>query len=314
MRVGLGQISPVMLDRKATTAKMVSCVKKAAADGCRLVAFGEAVLPGYPIWISRTDGARFDAKDQKKIHAHYVDQAVVPERGDLDPVREAARAGKIAVIAGVIERAVDRGGHSLYCSLVYIDPDGDIGSVHRKLMPTFEERLAWGPGDGSGLVVHDLEPFRVGALNCWENWMPLARAALYAAGENLHVAIWPGCDHNTRDITRFIARESRSYVVSVSGLLAEKDFPAGFPHRDRVVPTTGEVIHNGGSAVAGPDGEWLIEPVLHSEGLITCDLDEARVREERQNFDPSGHYARPDVLRLTVNRRRQSPVDWIDDR
>jgi nitrilase len=180
-------------------------------------------------------------------------------------------------------------------------------------MPTYEERLTWAIGDGAGLVVHRLGKFTVGALNCWENWMPLARSALYALGEDLHVALWPGSVHNTRDITRFIAREARSYVCSVSCLIREQDFPADFPERDRIVPEPGEVICNGGTAVAGPDGEWIVEPITDREDLVVVEVDHRRVLEERQNFDPSGHYARPDVLRLTVDRRRQRNVAWIDD-
>jgi nitrilase len=311
--VALAQIAPVLLDRAATLAKVVERVDEAAGRGCGLVAFGEALVPGYPVWLGRTDGARFDAADQKTIHARYVEEAVAPEAGDLGAVQEAARRGRITVVLGCIERAVDRGGHSLYCSRIVIDDEGAIASVHRKLMPTYEERLAWSIGDGAGLVVHPVGPFTMGALNCWENWMPLPRASLYAQGENLHVAIWPGSVHNTEDITRFIARESRSYVLSVSGVLRAADVPADVPSRDRIAPDPDEIIHNGGSAIAGPDGAWIVAPIGAEETLVVAEIDHRRVLEERQNFDPSGHYARPDVVRLEVDRRRQRPVSWVDD-
>jgi nitrilase len=159
------------------------------------------------------------------------------------------------------------------------------------------------------LRVHRLDAFTVGGLNCWENWMPLPRAALYAQGEDLHAAIWPGGIHNTRDITRFIAKESRSYVVSVSGCMRKEDFPADTPHRSTILADCPDVLANGGSCLAGPDGEWVIEPVIDREDLLVAEIDHKRVREERQNFDPVGHYSRPDVTRLVVDRRRQSTLE-----
>ncbi len=281
----------------------------AAADAnCQLVAFGEALLPGYPFWIERTDGAKFNSPVQKEIHAHYLDQAVQVEAGHLEVLCEAAKERQIAVVLGIIERPADRGGHSLYASLAYIDAGGVIQSVHRKLMPTYEERLTWSPGDGHGLRVHKLGAFTVGGLNCWENWMPLPRAALYGQGEDLHIAIWPGSVHNTQDITRFIAQESRSYVASVSGLMRKSDFPADTPHLATILEKGNDVLASGGSCLAGPDGEWIVEPVADEEKLIVATIDHKRVREERQNFDPAGHYSRPDVTQLTVNRERQSTV------
>ncbi len=306
LTVGLAQIAPVWFDREATLGKVADTISDAAARGCALVAFGEALVPGYPFWPERTNGAVFNSARQKEYHAVYLDQAVQIEAGHLDAISALAKQHAIAVVLGIIERPADRGGHSVYASAVYIDADGKIGSVHRKLMPTYEERLTWSPGDGHGLRVHALGPFTVGALNCWENWMPLPRAALYAQGEDLHVAIWPGSIRNTHDITRFIAKEGRSFVISVSSVMRGADFPADVPHRDELVGDEDEQLCDGGSCVAAPDGEWVLEPVVGAEGLLTATIDHARVREERQNFDPVGHYSRPDVTRLHVDRRRQS--------
>ena len=312
LTVGLAQIAPVWLDREKTLARIVERIQMAADKGCRLVAFGEALLPGYPFWIERTDGARFNSPVQKEIHAHYMQQAVQLEAGHLDAVCDCARQNEIAVVLGCIERPADRGGHSLYASLVYVSPAGGIESVHRKLMPTYEERLTWSPGDGHGLRVHRLGAFTVGGLNCWENWMPLARAALYGQGEDLHIAIWPGGLHNTQDITRFIALESRSFVVSVSGLMRADDFPEDTPHLSAITADIDGPLANGGSCIAGPDGNWVVEPVVEQEDLIVATLDHCRVREERQNFDPAGHYSRPDITQLTVNRQRQRTVNLVD--
>jgi nitrilase len=312
LKVALAQIAPIWLQRGATTAKIVEWIGAAAAENCSLVVFGEALLPGYPFWVERTDGARFESKVQKELFAHYAEQAIVIERGDLDTICAAAKEHSIAVYLGTIERAADRGGHSLYCSMVYIDASGEIGSVHRKLMPTYEERLVWASGDGHGLRTHELGPFTVGGLNCWENWLPLPRAALYAQGEDLHVAIWPGSRRNTEDITRFIAKESRSYVISVSGLMRKEDISADLPHADLLRESADEFMADGGSCIASPTGEWLLEPDTGSESLRVAELDHRIVLQERQNMDVAGHYSRPDVTRLIVNRKRQSTTGFID--
>ena len=306
LRIGIAQIAPVWLLREATTAKMLDYVAKAAQEACDLIVFGEALLPGYPFWLSFTDGAQFNSKMQKELFAHYCREAVQIEAGHLDAFCTAARNHSMAMMLGIIERPKARGGHSLYCSLVYIDKEGEIKNVHRKLMPTYEERLCWSPGDGHGLSVFPLESFTIGGLNCWENWMPLPRAALYGQGENLHIALWPGNLRNTEVLTRFLAREGRSFTVSVSGLMDKDHIPAQIPHSSYIVERAPEQLANGGSCAANPDGSWLLEPVVGAERLSVIAIDYAKVLEERQNFDPSGHYSRPDVTRLILNKERQS--------
>jgi predicted amidohydrolase len=312
IRVSLAQVSPVWLEREATLDKVVEYIGMAAAQDSQLVAFGEALVPGYPFWPERTGGAVFDSALQKDLFAHYSSQAVDIDAGDLGSVCEMAKRHSIAVYLGCIERPADRGGQSLYASLVYISAEGKVGSVHRKLCPTYDERLVWSAGDGHGLQVHALHDFRVGGLNCWENWMPLPRAALYAQGENLHVAVWPGSLRNTQDITRFIARESRSYVLSVSSLMHADWIGAALPHAEKIKDAARGWMADGGSCIAGPDGGWIIEPQVEKETLLTSDLYLASVRRERQNFDPSGHYSRPDVTRLKVNRKRQHIAEFKD--
>jgi len=312
LKVALAQMAPVWLNRSATLEKISTRVEEAARQEAGLVVFGEALLPGYPFWPELTDGARFESAEQKSMFAHYARHAVDLDGGELDPLCRLAGELGIAVYLGFMERSAARGGFSLYASLAYIDPQGELGSVHRKLMPTYEERLVWAPGDGHGLRVHDLGGFRVGGLNCWENWMPLPRAALYGQGENLHVAVWPGNRRNTEDITRFIARESRSWVVSVSGLMHRDWIPVDLPLAGEIRAAAGEWLADGGSCVAAPDGSWLLEPQVGSEGLWCVDLSLEEVARERQNFDPAGHYSRPDVTRLKVNRKRQKTVSFKD--
>ena len=312
LKVALAQIAPVWLNKSETIQKIEATIEEVAKEKAELVVFGEALLPGYPFWLAFTNGAAWDLKINKELHAHYVRNSIQIEAGELDTICQLAKKYKIAIYLGIIERAKDRGGHSLYCSLVYIDGKGIIRSIHRKLQPTYDERLTWSPGDGNGLQVHSLKQFTVGGLNCWENWMPLPRTALYGQGENLHIAVWPGNVNNTKDITRFIARESRSYVISVSSLMKKEDFPLDTPHINEILNKAPDVLANGGSCIAGPDGEWLVEPILHKEGTIYHTLDFNRVYEERQNFDPVGHYSRPDVTKLTVNRERQSTVAFED--
>jgi len=309
LKVALAQISPVWLNKEQTLKKVEQSILEAAEQQCELIVFGEGLVPGYPFWLALTGGAEWNTTVNKELHAHYVNNAICIEKGELDSVCQLAKKHKIAIYLGIMERPLDRGGHSIYASLVYVDQDGNIQSVHRKLQPTYDERLTWAPGDGNGLKVHSLKDFTVGGLNCWENWMPLPRATLYGLGENLHIAVWPGSDHNTRDITRFIARESRSYVVSVSSLMSKDNFPSDTPHLDAILKKSPKTLANGGSCIAGPDGEWIVEPVLDKEGLILQDIDFDRVLQERQNFDPVGHYSRPDVTKLIVNTERQSTLE-----
>ena len=312
LRVGIAQLAPVWLDKAATLDVILDTMEKAAREGVELLVFSEAFWPGYPFWLAYMDGAAWELPENKALHAHYLRNAVVPGEGDLDAlVRLSGKLG-MSVYLGMVERAKDRGGHSLYCSLAYLDPGEGVRSIHRKLQPTYDERLTWAPGDGNGLQVHPLKSFSVGGLNCWENWMPLVRASMYAQGENVHIAVWPGSDYNTRDITRFVAREARSYVISASSLMGSDAIPENTPYREQLLEKLPDTLANGGSCIAAPDGSWLLEPQLNKEKIFIEELSLNPIYEARQNFDPSGHYSRPDVTRLTLNRNRQSVLEIED--
>jgi len=313
LKIGICQIAPVWLNKDKTLLKIIDYLQQAAYEKCEMVAFGECLLPGYPFWLELTSGAAFNSDIQKEIFAHYLEQAIEIEKGDLDPICEIAKKNDMAIYLGCLERAADRGNHSVYCTLVYINAKGIICSTHRKLMPTHEERLVWSIGDGHGLQVHPLKGFHVGGLNCWENWMPLTRSAMYAQGENVHVAVWPGNERNTKDLTRHIAIESRSFVISVSGFMKKEHIYPDVPHNKLILKNAPEVMADGGSCISGPDGSWVIEPIVGKEAFASATINLKEVRKERQNFDPSGHYARPDVMQLQVNRSRQKLVKFKDD-
>lgn len=305
LRVAAAQARPVWLDPAATAAEAVRWIEDAARDGVDLLAFPEIFLSGYPFWLEHTGGARFDDPLQKKAYAAYLDAAVDTAGPELRAITEAARDLGVFVYVGAAERARDHARGTVFCTLVAIDPGAGVVSTHRKLMPTYEERLVWGIGDGNGLRVHEVAGTRVGGLSCWENWMPQARHAMYAQGEEIHVSVWPGSPRNTVDIARFIAMEGRVFSLAANGLVSMADVPAGFPLYDELLALGIADFCTGGSALAAPDGTWVVEPVVGEERLVVADVDLARVREERQNFDPAGHYGRPDVFDVRVDRTRR---------
>lgn len=310
MRIAAAQTAPVWGDPEATAERVIQWIHRAAEDGVDLVAFGETFLSGYPFWVARTDGARWDDDDQKSAYAFHLKAAVGIDGPELQAVSSAVAETGVFTYLGVTERSSSRG--TIYATLVGIDPSNGIVSAHRKLTPTYEERLVWGTGDGHGLQVHDLGRARVGGLNCWENWVPTARHALYAQGMDLHIAAWPGSVELTEDITRFIAKEGRCFVLSAGALLRPQDIPSGFPLREAALAGDESYFYNGGSAVAGPDGNWIQEPVAGEERLVVANIDVAAVRGERQNFDAAGHYFRGDVFEVTIDRRRLDPATFAD--
>jgi nitrilase len=315
MRIAAAQIHQAWGRPELGAERVAQWIGRAGAEGVDLLALGETHLGGYPFWLSITDGARFDDAGQKRAYAAYLDAAVELDGEELRLVAEAVAEHRVFTYLGIAERGAGPARGSVFATLVAVDPGRGIVSAHRKVQPTYEERLAWAAGDGHGLRVHtftgrDGETARVGGLNCWENWLPQARLAMYAGGEDIHVSAWPGAVRNTVDIARFIALEGRVFSLAAGSLLSRADVPDDFPLADQL--PEGDWA-DGGSAIAGPDGTWLREPVAWSEGLVVSDIDLARVREERQNFDPTGHYGRPDVFELRVDRRRLAVARFEDD-
>ncbi len=309
MLVASVQHAPVYLDRDATIDKSVGLIHEAASNGAELIAFPETFVAGYPSWADFSNASAFDDPDQKRAFSMYLDSAVDVARGDLDPVVEASAATGTFVYLGIAERSMSSG--SIYCTLAAIHPEHGLVGTHRKLKPTYGERMMWADGDGNGLRAHDFNGTRVSGLNCWENWMPLARAAMYAQGPQVHVATWPGSPAISLDISRFVAMEGRLFVVSSGAVLRDDHLPDDFPVRQQML----DIHHrfaSGGAIIVAPTGEVLAQADKHEETIIYADLDLDLVRQERQNFDPTGHYSRPDVLELNVDRRRRDPANFTD--
>lgn len=303
IRVACIQISPVFLDARKTWDKLYGYIEEASANGAELITWGETLIPGYPIWIGPSGGAKFNNPTQKKVYAKYWQEAIhLKDSPIIDEMKEAARKNNIMLMGGILEKE----SGSVYCTLITIGPDGELLGRHRKIKPTYEERLVWADGDGLGLKTYPLKGTQVGGLNCWENWLPLARAALHLQGEMIHVAVWPGSVELTKDITRFIALEGRSWVLSVSGLVRPEDLShltdEEFPMRNQLMAVKGS-IQNGGSMIVDPSGKIVAGPLVDEEGILYYDVDPLKAVEERQNLDISGHYSRFDIFNKPLDKK-----------
>ncbi len=298
------QATPVFLDHEATLAKACRLIGEAAAAGAGLIVFPEAFIPTYPDWVWRQPPWRGGSDWYARLLEHSV---VVPSAA-TETLGQAARQAGAYVSIGINER--DPTGSTLYNTVLYLGPDGRLLGKHRKLMPTGGERLVWGMGGGSTLAVFDTPFGRLGGLTCWENYMPLARYALYAKGIDIWVApTWDTSDTWVSTL-RHIAKEGRVFVIGVAPLLRGSDIPAdlGLPGRDELYGGADDWLSRGLSTIVAPDGTVLAGPLVEQEGILYADLDAAQARASRQEFDPVGHYARPDVFRLLVDTTARPQV------
>jgi len=308
-RIAVVQAAPVMIDRKQTLDSAVSYIDEAVAQGAELVVFSEAFIPGYPAWIWRLrPGGDWGLSEE--LHARLLDQAVDLGRGDLDVLYEAARRHAVTVLIGMNERDAHHSRTTLYNSYVVIGPDGELLNHHRKLMPTNPERMVWGFGDGSGLRVVDTPCGRVGTLICWENYMPLARYALYAQGVEIYFAPTYDSGDDWIGSLRHIAREAGCWVVGSGNLLQGCDLHVDVAGMSELYPDADEWVNPGDSVVIAPGGELVAGPLRRQQGILYAEVDAAQVAIGRRTLDVAGHYARPDIFRLDVNRQPQSPVDF----
>ncbi|MEU3597668.1 carbon-nitrogen hydrolase family protein [Streptomyces sp. NPDC006798] len=315
--VAVVQQPPALLDLEESLRRAAAYVAEGARAGADLVVFPETWLTCYPAWVFGLAGWR-DA-EARRWYARLLEQSPVLDPGGDDalaPVRAAAREHGVTVVLGLNERAAPASG-SLYNSLLTIGPDGGTLNVHRKLTPTHTERIVWAPGDGAGLRVVDTPAGRVGSLVCWEHFHPLARHSLHAQHEEIHVAAWPDMPESHVIAARSYALEGRCFVVSAGLVLSTDDVPADLlpAYRAGVGPDAPEdgLLFTGGSSVAGPDGSWVMAPVYGEARLLTATLDTAGRYGETLDLDVAGHYGRPDVFSLSVDRtRRDSGVDFTD--
>jgi nitrilase len=282
-RVAVIQQPPVLLDRCATLERAVQLLAQAAREGATLVVFPESFVPGYPSWIWRLAAGR-DAARMAALHARLLEQSV-----DLE------------------------GRATLYNTVAVLGPDGRLLNRHRKLMPSNAERMVHGFGDASGLRVVDTPAGRLGTLICWENYMPLARYALYAQGVELYVAPTYDAGDGWLSTMRHIALEGRCWVIGSGTALRGADLPADFPGREALFPRTEEWINDGDSVVVDPQGRVAAGPLRRELGILYADVDAARVAAARRTLDVAGHYARPDLFELHVRRTPAAPLRWKDE-
>lgn len=302
VKAAVVQAAPVAFDRAATLAKVRALASSAANDGAQLVVFPEAFVSAYPKGLDF--GARIGMRspEGRDDFRRYFDSAVDVPGEAVDELGQVARDHGLYLVIGVIERD----GGTLYCTILFFDDGGHYLGKHRKLMPTAMERLIWGFGDGSTLPVFDTPFGRMGAVICWENYMPLLRMAMYGKGIQIYCA--PTADDRDGWVAsmRHVALEGRCFVLSCNQFTRRRDFPEDFRMIQGDGPDT--VISRGGSLIVSPLGEVLAGPDYDGESILTAELDLGEIARGKYDFDVSGHYARPDVFRLSVDERPQPPV------
>nr|AAR97471.1 nitrilase [uncultured organism] len=313
VKVAAAQVTPVFMDRKATIVKACDTIAEAGKNGARLVVFPETFVPGYPDWVwTATAGTHRDI--HQAMYAELLDQAVSIPSPATDALCRAAKKAGVYVVIGVNE--LSGPGGSLYNTLIYIDDEGEIMGRHRKLVPTMGERLVWAPGDGSTLEAYETSIGRLGGLICWENYMPLARYAMYAWGVQIYVApTWDSSDGWVGSM-QHIAREGRTAVIGCCMAIRRSDIPDKYEFKKLYPPSKSkdeEWVNDGNSVIVAPGGRILAGPVAKEETILYADLDPAAERGSKFSLDVAGHYARPDVFQLTVNRGPAELVNVAGD-
>ena len=307
------QDSPVFLDLRGSVAKAVSLIGEAAATGARLIAFPETWLPGYPIWLDVAPGAAlWNHPPAKLIFRKLFENSVVLGGAEVASLCKAAKAHGCTVVMGMNERL----GGTLYNTMLYVSAEGEVAGIHRKLMPTYSERMVWGRGDGSTLTVTDTPVGRVGGLICWEHWMPLLRAAMHAKQELVHVAQWPTVKEMNQVASRQYAFEGQCFVMAAGTVLTYDEVLEGSEGAVReflaqIDAAPDSYVMRGGSAIIAPDGSYLAAPIYDRRTIVTAEIRPELAIEGRLELDCDGHYSRPDVFRLEVDERARNNVSFV---
>jgi nitrilase len=298
--VSAAQAAPVFLDRAATIEKACDLISTAARNGARLIVFPEAFVPTYPDWAWVLPPNQ--NRQLAELYAQLVDQSVTIPSADTEKLCRAARESNIYVVMGVNERNTDASGSSLFNTLIYINNEGILLGKHRKLIPTAAERMVWAQGDGSTLEVYDTPFGKLGGLICWENYMPLARYTMYAWGTQIYVAATWDCGEPWLSTLRHIAKEGRVYVIGCCCAINLTDIPDRYEFKKQYAKKD-DWVNVGDSAIVDPDGKFIVGPLNRKEGILYAEINLSQVTGPRWKLDVAGHYSRPDVFQLTVNRQ-----------
>ena len=309
-KVAAVQCAPVYLDRAATIALACEKLAEAASAGADLVVFPEAFVPGYPDWVWSVPIK--ERKLHDALYAVLVENSLTVPGPDVEVLGRAAREAGVHVVIGVNERNAEASGASLYNTLLFFAPDGSLLGKHRKLIPTGAERLVWGQGDGSTLRIHELPFARLSALICWENYMPLARYAMYAWGAQLHVASTWDRGEPWLSTLRHVAKEGRLFVIGCCQSFRREQIPERLGLRD-FYPSDRDWINAGDSAVVDPDGRFVAGPLHEQEGILIAEIESAQLTGPRWMLDVAGHYARPDIFDFAVRRVARTVIGEASD-
>ncbi len=307
VRVAVVQAAPILFNREASIEKACLLTRQAAEQGAKLVLFPEAFIPAYPrgLGFGTVVGSR-SLKGRLTWQTYWANSVAVPSPA-TEALGAAARLSNTYLAIGVVERDSEFSGGTLYCTLLYFAPNGQMVGKHRKLKPTAAERLIWGEGDGSTLPVLDTGFGKIGGLICWENYMPLARMAMYSKGVEIYLAPTADCRDTWQSTMRHIACEGRCFVLGCNQFVTRSMYPTDLEGVEDLANQP-EVMCRGGSVIISPLGEVLAGPLFDQEGILFADLDMAQIVQSRFDFDVTGHYARPDIFQLNINDKPVRPV------